>query len=168
MDIADIGTSAISGGLLGTLGTALGRLTGYFEQRADNAQQRERWAHELRLEEARGNRAAETADAAQSAAQQESRFQGLTESLRNDAGLESGYRWVSAVRALVRPVLTPLLWLLYLVVFFTIMSGATDDYIADGLESEFMGYFISNIAFTASAATLWWFGDRARPFRSDR
>ena len=163
MEIADIGISAISGGLLGTLGTALGRVTGFFERRAENAHERERWVHELQLEAQRAQVSAQTADRTASTDLQAARFEALTESLRSDAGLDSGYRWVAAIRALVRPVLTPFLWILYLIVFFTVMSGAADRFLDEAMESEFLGYFMSNIAFTASAATLWWFGDRARP-----
>ncbi|PIW27342.1 MAG: hypothetical protein COW29_11465 [Rhodobacterales bacterium CG15_BIG_FIL_POST_REV_8_21_14_020_59_13] len=163
MDIADIGTSALSGGLLGTLGTALGRITGYFEHRAELGQERERWTHELQMEELRARNAASAAQSERETALQTARFDALGESLHGDAALESGYAWVSAVRALVRPVLTPLLWALYLIVFFAVMNGMADHFIADDVEAEFIGYFISNIAFTASAATLWWFGDRARP-----
>jgi hypothetical protein len=163
MEFADLGVSAISGGVLGTLGTALGRVSGFFERRAENAHERERWAHELQLEERRAAASAQSADATASAGLQAARFDGLVESLKTDVGLESGYRWVAAVRSLVRPVLTPFLWMLYLIVFFTVMSGAADRFLDDGVESDFLGYFISNIAFTASAATLWWFGDRARP-----
>jgi hypothetical protein len=163
MDFADLGSSAISGGLLGTVGTALGRVTGFFERRAEHAQERERWAHELRLEERRAHATETAADASRRADMQTARFEGLTESLRGAAGLDSGYKWVAAIRSLVRPVLTPFLWILYLIVFFSVMSGSADRYLAEAVESEFLGYFISNIAFTASAATLWWFGDRARP-----
>jgi len=163
MDIADIGASALSGGLLGTLGTALGRVTGYFERRAELGQERERWTHELQLEEMRARNAVAAASIEREAALQTSRFDALGESIRGDAAQESGYAWVSAVRALVRPVLTPLLWGLYLIVFVAVMNGSADHFIADDVEAEFIGYFIANIAFTASAATLWWFGDRARP-----
>jgi len=163
MEFADLGSSAISGGLLGTVGTALGRITGFFERRAENVQERERWAHELRLEEQRAQATERAADASDRADEQAARFEGLTESLRADVGLDSGYKWVAAIRSLVRPVLTPFLWILYLIVFFSVMSGSADRYLDEAVESEFLGYFISNIAFTASAATLWWFGDRARP-----
>ncbi|WP_421791251.1 hypothetical protein [Hyphobacterium sp.] len=168
MELFEMGTSAMSGGLLGMLGTALGRVTGYFEQRADDAQERQRWAHELQLEEMRNQSAMQMADSENDAARIQSQYENLRESLRNDASLESGYRWVSAVRALVRPVLTPLLWALYLIVFFTVMSGAADRFLAEQVEGDFIAYFISNIAFTASAATLWWFGDRARPMNQNR
>ncbi|MEE2527221.1 hypothetical protein V0U79_12685 [Hyphobacterium sp. HN65] len=165
MDFLDIGATAVSGGVLGTLGTALGRVTGYFERRAEHHQERERWQHELQLEETRARHAVDGAELGQRSAQQTASYSALAESQRNAAVLESGYPWVAAVRALVRPVLTPFLWLLYLIVFFSVMSGAADQFLDDAAEAEFVGYFIANIAFTASAATLWWFGDRARQFR---
>lgn len=165
MDFLDFGASAVSGGLLGTLGTALGRVTGYFERRADHRQERDRWQHELQLEDMRARRVSEAAGLEQQNELQRARYTALEESQRHAASLESGYAWVSAVRALVRPVLTPLLWVLYLVVFFSVMSGVADRYLDPESEAEFVGYFIANIAFTASAATLWWFGDRARPMR---
>jgi len=163
MDIADLGASALSGGLLGTLGTALGRVTGYFERRVELGQERDRWTHELQLEEMRARNVASAANSERETALQTAHFDALGESLRGDAALESGYAWVSAVRALVRPILTPVLWGLYLIVFFAVMKGSADHFIADDVEAEFIGYFVANIAFTASAATLWWFGDRARP-----
>jgi len=43
--------SAAGGGLFGLLGTALGRVAGFFERRQEQAHERARWQHETALHE---------------------------------------------------------------------------------------------------------------------
>ena len=71
-----------------------------------------------------------------------------------DAALPGGYPWVDAVRALVRPVLTPLLWGIYIVLVAMVLASPSGSTVV--LDS-----LVDDAAFAASAATLWWFGDRA-------
>lgn len=64
--------------------------------------------------------------------------------------------WVAAVQALTRPALTLLLWLLFAGLFLTALLG--------GLEPELAAKVVSTaldtVAFAASTAMAWWFGDR--------
>lgn len=168
MDFLDAGASAATGGLLGMAGTVIGRVAGYFESRQANAQERQRWEHER--ERAASQAAHETAEGVREDAHAErlASYSSLEESLRSDAAIGDTYRWVQAVRALVRPVLTPLLWAIYLVVFFSVVEGNARHFLTEEAQGDFIGYFIANIAFAASAATLWWFGDRALPPRGPR
>jgi hypothetical protein len=154
-DLTELSASAVSGGLFGMLGTVFGRLIGIFERREarkdramEIAHDEKRWGHEKDLLALQAQaRAAETeqelllADARGS-------WAALTASQQAEASIAPSYRWVDAVRALTRPVLTLLLALGLYLTFLT----AGPDLKARVAES---------LAFAATAAILWWFGDRA-------
>lgn len=160
-ELFGVGASAVSGGLLGVIGAGIGRGLGFLEQRASFAQERARWAHELKLHELQMQaKAAETESELAVMAAQGS-YQGLTASLEAEAKIAASYKWVEAVRALVRPVLTPMLWLMYLAVFQMVASGNAARYLSPEAADDLVGYLVANVAFAATAATLWWFGDRA-------
>ncbi|HAQ35186.1 MAG: hypothetical protein CMF74_02465 [Maricaulis sp.] len=162
-ELIDFGASAVTGGALGVIGTAIGRAAGFFERRQEFTQERERWAHERQLAETETAAAERAADRAAESELRQASYGGLQASLDAERSVRDSYPWVEAVRALVRPILTPLLWLLYLVVFFAVMEGQAERYLTPEAQGDFVGYFIANIAFAATAATLWWFGDRAPP-----
>lgn len=65
--------------------------------------------------------------------------------------------WVAAVRALTRPALTLLLWLLLAGLFLTAMVGRLEPELATKVVST----ALDTVAFAASTAMAWWFGDRA-------
>jgi hypothetical protein len=67
--------------------------------------------------------------------------------MQAEAAIGASYLWVDAVRGLTRPVLTVLLWLIAGVIF-----TASD---AEGRSA-----ITETATFAATAATLWWFGDR--------
>ncbi|RIJ28456.1 hypothetical protein [Henriciella mobilis] len=147
-DIAGLAASAAGGGLFGLIGTALGRVAGFFEARQAQAHERARWAHETELlERQQAARAAET-EAELALAETAGRWEGLRASVEADAAIAASYRWVDAVRGLTRPLLTLLLWL----IAGGIWLGADDGARASITETA---------TFAATAATLWWFGDRS-------
>ncbi len=142
--------SAAGGGVFGVIGTLLGRVAGYFETKQQQAFERDRWQHDadmtrLQMEISRAN-----AEAELNAVHAEGSWQGLTASVSADAALASGYQFVDAIRALTRPALTLLLWLITATVFFNV---------DDALKAR----VVETAVFAATAATLWWFGDRASP-----
>lgn len=170
LDALSVGASAAAGGLFGVIGAALGRVVGVFERREAYKHERAEWAHTERLHELQMKAgAAETENELAVVAAQGS-YAGLTESLATDAASAgTSYRWVEAVRALVRPTLTPLLWLLYLAVFLRVTRADARIFLSAETADDLVAYFVSNVAFAATAATLWWFGDRApRPKGLDR
>ena len=147
-EIAGLAASAAGGGVFGLVGTALGRLAGFFETRQAHAQERERWAHEtalIKLQQAA--RAAET-EAELALAETSGSWDGLSASMQAEAVIASSYRWVDAVRGLTRPVLTLMLWLI---------AGG----IWLGADMASRASITETATFAATAATLWWFGDRA-------
>lgn len=143
-----LAASAAGGGIFGLAGTALGRLAGYFETRQRQHHERERWAHETALIELQqAARAAET-EAEQALAETAGSWAGLRASLEAEAAIGASYPFVNAVRGLTRPVLTLLLWL--------IAAG-----IWIGSDPASKASITGTASFAATAATLWWFGDRS-------
>jgi hypothetical protein len=147
-DVIGIAASAAGGGLFGLIGTTLGRLAGFFEKRQAIAHEERRWLHEIQLVETQAKTSAQQAEAALRETDTEGRWAGLQASLAADAGISESYRWVDAVRALTRPFLTVLLWGIATMIWF---SATPLDRVV----------ITETATFAATAATLWWFGDRA-------
>ena len=168
MDIINAAGGGLAGGALGAafgaLGSIVNRGLGIFETREkrkdrqlEMAHEVDRWGHDLKLAaEAREGRI-EEAKQALAQADAEGSWRGLEASLRAEAGVGQSWPWVAAVRALTRPVLTLLLWLLFAVLFLSAVSGALEAGTAAGVVRT----AVETIAFSASTALAWWFGDRA-------
>ena len=154
-DMIGLAASAAGGGIFGLVGTALGRVVGFFEQRQTMAHEERRWAHEVQLLELQQAASAMEAEAELEQTVQEGRWAGLTASLEADAKIAASYRWVDAVRALTRPALTILLWLIAAMIWLH-ASDADRSTITE------------TATFAATAATLWWFGDRSQLSRKQR
>lgn len=146
-DIAGLAASAAGGGLFGLFGTALGRIAGYFERRQSMAHERERWAHEVDLIGLQQAAAAQETEAEIMLADVDGSWRGLAASMQAEAAIGASYRWVDAVRGLTRPFLTLLLWLIAGAIWF-------------GADPESQIAIVETATFAATAATLWWFGDR--------
>lgn len=147
-DIIGISASAAGGGLFGLIGTSLGRVAGFFEKRQSNAHEARRWRHETALIELQSKTNAKAAEADLAKLNTTGRWSGLADSLKADAGIAGSYNWVNAVRALTRPTLTLLLWAIATLIWFS-------------AESSERSTIVETATFAATAATLWWFGDRA-------
>lgn len=146
-DIFGIAASAAGGGVFGLIGTIAGRITGYWETKQKLAHEQKRWRHDAEMLTIRTAANREQAEANLALAETEGSWAGLKASLDADAGIESSYRWVDAVRGLTRPVLTLLLWMITGLIFFN-------------TPIEHRQNLIETATFAATAATLWWFGDR--------
>ena len=146
-ELIGLAASAAGGGVFGLLGTVIGRAAGYFEQRQSQAHERARWQHEAHLAGLELQARREEGEAAERLAETSGRWQGLAASMQAEASIGESYAWVNAVRALTRPVLTLLLWLITWLVFLA--SPETEQ-----------AKIVETATFAATAATLWWFGDR--------
>lgn len=146
-DLIGLTASAAGGGLFGLLGTALGRVAGFVERRQTQGHERARWAHEGRLLELQMQARQEESEAEIALAETSGSWIGLETSIAADTAIEASYEWVSAVRGLTRPFLTFLLWAI---------AGAIY------LDADSVGRaaIVETATFAATAATLWWFGDR--------
>lgn len=146
-DLIGIAASAAGGGVFGVMGTALGRLAGYFERRQAIAHEERRWQHELQVQERQYLSAAAEAEAELARDQAKGRWSGLLASLEAETAIRSSYKWVDAIRGLTRPALTVLLWLITVLIWFS-------------ADAPNRATIIETATFAATAATLWWFGDR--------
>ncbi|MEQ3648913.1 hypothetical protein [Hyphomonas sp.] len=146
-DIVGLAASAAGGGVFGLLGTVIGRAAGYFEQRQSHAHERARWQHEAELIGLQRQAQREESESAERFAETSGSWAGLAASIQAEAAIGESYAWVNAVRALTRPVLTLLLWLITWLVFVA------------SPEAEQVK-IVETATFAATAATLWWFGDR--------
>lgn len=168
MDVIATAADGLAGGALGAafgaLGSILNRGFGIFEMRErrrdrqlELSHEKERWAHETALgEQARIGRADEARQALALAETQGS-WAGLKASIEADGAATPSWPWVSAVRALTRPALTIMLWLLYALVFLCAAGGALQPDAA----ASVIGGAVETISFSAATALTWWFGDRA-------
>ena len=144
-ELIKLGADAMAGGIFGIVGTALGRVAGYFERKQTFVQEEKRWGHELKLHELQMQADKQETEMELAIGAQKGSWEGLKASLAADANIGIAAQWVINTLRLVRPTLTLLLWLITAWIF-----AKTQD--AD----------IANAAvFAATAATLWWFGDRA-------
>ncbi len=160
-------SSSALGVLLGGVTSIAGRVMGVFEAREKRkdrvleiAHEKDGWGHELLLlaEQAKQKRA-ETEDelklreAALQAADQAGSWEGLHASIAAQTALAGkSYRWVDAVVALMRPVITVLLWLALVIMFFAVRNSAEG--------AELGRTIVETLSFSASTALAWWFGDR--------
>lgn len=151
-DIIGLAASAAGGGVFGLAGTVIGRIAGVIERRQDNAQERARWQHEAALMTLQLQARASELAGQESLANTAGAWQGLAASMAAEAAIGDSYKWVNAVRALTRPLLTLLLWLITILVY----SGAA---------AEAKASIVETATFAATAATLWWFGDRGTKVR---
>jgi len=144
--IAALSLDAAAGGLFGLVGTALGRLAGFFERKQSFNQEQARWSHELKLHELTMQSNAQETEAELALVAQAGSWKGLEASILADSAIGEGSLWVVNILRLVRPVLTLLLWMITAFIF----SKTGDASVIDAA------------VFAATAATLWWFGDRAQ------
>ncbi|KCZ51208.1 hypothetical protein [Hyphomonas pacifica] len=146
-EVISLAASAAGGGVFGLIGTVIGRVAGYFEQSQAQAHEQVRWQHEAQLVTLQMEARRDAAEADVRQAETAGSWKGLAASIEAEAAIGDSYAWVNAVRALTRPVLTLLLWLITWLVY----TGAPEPEQARIVETA---------SFAATAATLWWFGDR--------
>jgi hypothetical protein len=132
--------TALSGGLFGLIGNITAKLFAYLDAKQQFAERQAQWAYRADLLTSR-------APAPQSDAQDLLAF---NESLKAEATIGDSYRWVNAVRALVRPALTCGLTAVLAFAFFAMKAGDPE-----------RGYVIDSLVFASVGAITWWFGDRA-------
>lgn len=167
-DLIGAGASVAGGGLFGLLGTGLNRVFGIFERREarqDRAQEYEEAvnvrAHELALiAEHRQTAAAETENEI-AVTQTEGSYRGLEASLTAAAAIGNAPGWVNAVRALVRPILTILLWVIAMITLIWVLRSTANGVFTSEQTADLVRYVVFSVIFAATTATVWWFGDRA-------
>jgi len=149
-ELLGLGASALSGGLFGLLGNVATKIFGFFERKQELAARREEWGHELSLQRLQMEaRRAET-EQELAIAQAQGSWSGLAASAQAEARVGRSYKWVDAVRALVRPALTVGLMGFLATAALVLEPGDID-----------RAFVVESLVFAAVTAIVWWFGDRA-------
>lgn len=159
-DLGSLFSAAAGGGLFGLLGNLANRGFAIWETREKRKdailgyeQETKRWVHEKDLLGIQMKQAQEGHEQDLERLGVEGSWQGLSESLRADAALPGSYGWVSAVRSLVRPILTLESQAAVLVIYFFAVGAQ---------RAEIQSTIVDTVTFIATAAALWWFGERAQ------
>lgn len=92
---------------------------------------------------------------------QEGAWEGLRASHQTDQSIKKVHVWVNDIRALFRPFLTLVLWLIAAWIFWLVIGGALVEWLKESDITDIVRYMIFSVFFSASTATVWWYGDRA-------
>lgn len=143
--------SASAGGIFGLIGNLATKSFHYLETRQSFAAKQAEWQHETELLKLQSQWKQPETEHEPPLALAGS-WNGLLSSLGDQRALPASYKWVDAVRALVRPFLTLGLSGVLAAAFFSMAPG--------DLARE---YVIDSLVFASVTAIVWWFGDRAAP-----
>ena len=133
--------SILGGGITGLLGTVFDRVATYLEKDKERKFILEKYQLDMKMraQEHENEMAVKQADIDAKA---------LQSSFEHDVATGQGSQWVINILRLVRPVITASLWLLTVIVWFSLEDST--------LEQQIVG----TILYCATASTLWWFGTR--------
>ena len=157
----DVLGAVFSGGLTGILGSAVSGIFKFLEVREANKAKVADRQHELRLQEIQMKAYQQETERELAIASQKSASEQMVASYDHDTKIGEGSQWCVNTLRLVRPAITLLSWAMVTMIWFTMNKGFLDA----ASQSEVMRYLIMTTVYTASASTLWWFGDRGRSFK---
>jgi len=162
-------TSAAGGGVFGLVGSLAGGIFKFFQRRQEIKFEKMKWDHELNLIDKENERNREEDEHELSVISQQGAWSGLATSIEADAKVGDTYKWVNAIKALYRPLLTTgLVFIAYLIFqdLSAMLSEAQDSAVLTKVFTPeqarmLLVYNVNSLVFSASTAVVWWFGDRA-------
>ena len=165
-EIADIigGVLAAStGGITGIFGSVISSVGHYFSKKQELAEKAEERKHELELLGLQSRIKVAETESELAVTAQKGAWKGLESSYNLAGNIPSGYRWIDAVRALFRPVLTVSLLVLVFMVWRDLSSEVSvlATMAGDEFKQDIIRYVVYSIVSSASTTVVWWFGDRA-------
>jgi uncharacterized membrane protein len=141
MELIDL---LLSGGITGIIGTLLGRVAGYYENK-------QKFEHELALLDAQKAIKFKEAEHEFLIAQAQAVSDLRQKSYEHDTMVGAASRSVINILRLVRPILTIFAIILVALIWYDIEDGNI------GLKEQIVG----TVLYIATSSILWWFGDRA-------
>lgn len=160
-NIAGGAASIAGGGIFGLIGSVFGQVSKYFQRKQEMAWQEKKWEYETNLLQLRMKAKAEETEQELALVSQRGAWAGLNSSVSADAALKPLSPWAVNLKSLFRPFVTVLLWGIAAWVFYQLVSGSMQKWFEQTEIRDLVKYMVYSIFFTASSATLWWFGDRA-------
>jgi len=158
-DLLGTGASVASGGLFGLLGSVVGVFAKYKQEKQRQEWEVKQQKYELELLNMQMKQRAQETEHELAIVAQEGSWEGMTSSQQMAMSGGETSIWVNNIKSLFRPFLTLVLWILSLYLFYSL---ADDSKMLSQPEiDELMKYMVYSIYFSASTATVWWFGDRA-------
>jgi hypothetical protein len=161
-DVIGLLGGAASGGIFGLIGSLIGVGTKYLQEKQRQAWEKVKWAHEADLLKLNMQARSQETEQELAIAETEGSWRGLEAShaaARVDAA--SVHRWVNDIRSLFRPFLTVFLWVVAAAVVYMVTRGLISGYLKETDVAELVRYTVYSVVWSASTATVWWFGDRA-------
>ncbi len=155
----DLFMSVISGGATGLLGTALSGVLGFFQSRSERGHEIEMRRLDIDLAKAEASSAERVAAVEAESAAGQAEWSALEASYceassRMSRAHEGGaLKVVDVVRGLIRPLLTVALVAAVIAIFFYVGVPDFD-------EGEMGARIVETVLYLATAAVLWWFGQR--------
>ncbi len=140
--------TGLIGGVVGLLGNFLTRGADIFERSLERKEKAAERSHELVLLDMQMKAQREETENELLIIKQAADEATFTTSIRHDQSIRSSYKWVNAVRSLVRPTLTLGLVLASYSIYYTADVGVKAMITASLLEMT-------------AAAIAWWFGSRS-------
>jgi len=168
-DLLGTGASIAGGSIVGVLGSITGVVAKHYQEKARRAHQKDEWVHEETMHKLQMEAQAAETEQEIALASTEGAWIGLTSSINADMFTnKDASQWVIDIKSLFRPLLTLILWIAAIWVFnemISILKGQEDSIISQVYTFEevkdLIKYMIYTIFFSASTATVWWYGDRA-------
>lgn len=159
MSLVDLALNAFSGGALGLVGTGLSLVKSFVDAKNKQAEMKLEFDHELALLDKQSQLKVVEAESEMKVTQSAADAAIKSKSYEVFVDTSNVYKWAATTIALMRPFITIMLWMMtaWIAWDVTHMRGAT---IIDG--RDLMADIVNNVTFCASAATLWWFGERAQ------
>lgn len=155
----DLVTAVLSGGATGLLGTAISGVLGFFQSRSERGHEIKLRELDIELAKAEASSAERVAAVDAESEVRQAEWSALEASYRDASSRMSraheggAMKVVDVVRGLIRPLLTVALVAAVIVIFFYV--GVPE------LDAEKMGArIIETVLYLATAAVLWWFGQR--------
>lgn len=146
--IFSVGSSAVTGGLFGLIGSLLGSALEIWKTKQANDFKLKEWDHELALQELQMRARQEETEQEIHLAAEKGSWDGLVSSQQAMASERPSYAWVDAFKSVTRPGIT-WMFVVYIGVLMVRLDGAAQLALLDAL------------TFMAMTSISWWFGDRA-------
>jgi hypothetical protein len=150
-DVVSVIVSGLFGGGVGLLGTLVGRVFGWLEEREKIKRLAIQNEHELKLQQMQFDARSAEREYEYAITELSTESDMRTGSYQQDAAIGSTYKWVNAVRALMRPLLTVIS--ISAVMYVIMLLNQLGDY--TGLRDA-----LTQLNFLATTAFVWWFGAR--------
>ena len=153
MDILGSLVGAASGGVLGVVGSLIGKVAGYFELKQKMKLEEIKNKHSLALMDKQAELQKLAQDGKYQLTSLETDSANLIASFKHDASYGETYKWASPLLRFVRPFLT-----FSIIGVFVYVYYKADDF-GDVTTAQRMS---NEICFLASTCLSWWFADRSR------